>query len=85
MCGKELKPRTLIGQMMRLVLTHHLNPAQAPLTAQDPAQLPDNNPAVMQSVIKEEWDLCEDCQRWIFEEAQKHKEELNKTKDNEQR
>ena len=31
-----------------------------------------------QQIVDEIWDLCEDCQKWLFDLASKRKEELQK-------
>lgn len=79
LCGIELSERTLIGQMMHLVLTHQLSPSLPATPLSSPLADPqDSKQAVTQSIAKEEWDLCEDCQKWIWEQAKQHKEELQK-------
>jgi hypothetical protein len=75
LCGEELKVNSFIGGLMRLRQSQQLDPAQA-LKNPEIARILEGNPGLQQTVEKELWDLCENCQRWLWVEAAKHQEEL---------
>lgn len=70
LCGQEIKPNTLQGGIMR-------NTESFPVVAMtDPRGRPMQG--VQRKVLPEVLDLCEDCQKKIWEYADKLKAEIEK-------
>lgn len=71
-CGREIKPRTLRGAIIRLRGTFTLVPP-VPSPLSKPGKAPSN---MVQQVGEEALDLCEDCQKWIWERLEQRKKEF---------
>ena len=70
LCGNELVPGKLNGGIMRNSETFPL----FPVAGSTPGQV------VQKRIIQEVWDLCEDCQRFIWKTAEEKKADLGRTK-----
>ena len=67
LCGNPCEPNKLNGGMMRNKEMFPLMPGMAP-----------GEHLVQKRIFQEVWDLCEDCQKFIWRTAEKKQEELKK-------
>lgn len=66
LCGKELSPNSFPGGLMRNKELYPIIPGIQGV----------RDPAFGKQTMQEIWDLCEDCQKWIWEQVEKRQLEL---------
>lgn len=74
LCREEIKPGTHPGGVMRNKDVHAMLPMAGP-------QGPGPGQVIQKRVMQEIWDLCQDCQTWVWDQVASRKRELEKTKE----
>lgn len=70
LCGIELDAQKLSGGIMRNVESFPIFPMAGPT----PGQM------IQKRIFQEVWDLCEDCQKFVWKIVEERKVELARTK-----
>ncbi len=71
LCGNPLKVNELSGGMMRHTETFPIIPGIGP----QPTQM------IQKRVMEEVWDLCQECQRFVWGLVEKKKEDLKRLRE----
>lgn len=79
-CGKEIRPKTLMGMIMRLKVSLSMRPGARPPNG-GILKDPNASKQLAQNISEEVWDLCEDCQMRTWNSLLKQKAEFLKAKE----
>lgn len=76
-CKDEVSPQTYAGGIMRNTDVHQI----VPVSPSGNLRGEEDRGVIRKKVIQEVWDLCETCQKWVWNLAEEKIKELKKIKD----